>query len=254
MFGIIDTHAHLVCDELYPQVHEIIARAKDVGVSKILCICMNHEELKRGLLLHARYDEIDLAYGFHPSDLYEKSEQDYLELEQFAKDDRICAIGEIGLDYYWKDVDIETQKTAFIRQIQLANAVQKPILIHMRDATKDTLNIIKEHVHTKGILHCFSGSFETAKLAIAMGMYISLAGPLTFKNARGLPEVVENLPLDKLFVETDCPYLTPHPFRGKRNEVMYVTNTFDKLCEVKNMDRLEVLQQMQKNYQQLFNK
>lgn len=250
--GIIDTHAHIPCDDLYPEAPEILARAQEAGVTRILCICLNLQEVTRAFALKEQYEWLDVAVGFHPSDLYDMSEQDWHELAEIIKDERIVAVGEIGLDYHWDDVDKETQRQAFIKQIQMANEVQKPVLIHMRDATKDTMDILKEYKKVPGIMHCYSGSLETAKEAIGMDMYISVGGPLTFKNARGIPEVMEELPIERIFVETDCPYLAPHPFRGKRNEPMYITYTLDRLAEVKNLEKSTILSQMEHNYNKLF--
>lgn len=254
MLGIIDTHAHITCEELYPQAEELLARAQAAGVAKILCICLHPKEAYKAFQLQERYDWLDIAVGFHPCDLYEVSEQDWQDLETLMQDERIIALGEIGLDYHWDDVDKETQKQGFIRQLQMANKYQKPVLIHMREATKDTIDLLREYKQVPGIMHCYSGSLETAKQAIAMDMYISVGGPLTFKNARGIPEVIEQLPIERIFVETDCPYLTPHPFRGKRNEPMYITYTFEKLCEVKQISKEELAAQMKVNYQTLFHK
>lgn len=252
MIGIIDTHAHLVCDTLYPQVDEIMERAIQAGISNILCICLSIEEVHRAFALKKRYPIIDIAAGFHPSDVLEISEDDWKEMEEIWRDERVIAVGEIGLDYHWDDVAKETQKEAFIRQLQIANTLHKPVLIHMRDATKDTMEILHTYKQVAGIMHCYSGSLETAKEAIAMDMYISVGGPLTFKNARGLPETMAQLPIDRIFVETDCPYLTPHPHRGKQNEPSYITYTFDCLCKVKNIDENTMKQRLYANYVRLF--
>lgn len=250
--GMIDTHAHLTCDELYEHVDEILKRAQDAGVERILCICLNQKEAERAFALKERYDWIDIAAGFHPSDLYDLSERDFQRMEQIVRDDRVIAVGEIGLDYHWDDVDKETQKRAFIRQLQLANTIGKPVLIHMRDATKDTLDLCRQYKQVPGILHCFSGSLETALEAIKMDFYISVGGPLTFKNARGLPNVMAALPLDRIMTETDCPYLTPHPHRGQRNEPMYMVHTVKKLAEITNQTEEALVRQLKKNYERLF--
>lgn len=250
--GIIDTHAHITCDELYPQADEILKRAKAAGVERILCICLNQKEAQRAFTLKKQYDWLDIAVGYHPNDLYDLTEADFAALEQLVRDERIIAVGEIGLDYHWDDVDKETQKQAFIRQMELANTVQKPILIHMRDATKDTLELCRRYKKVPGILHCFSGSLETALEAIKMDLYISLGGPLTFKNARGLPQVAQQLPLDRLMIETDCPYLTPHPYRGQRNEPMYIVHTMQKLAEITNQSEAALQEQCKRNYERLF--
>ena len=212
---MIDTHAHIVCKELYERKEEVIAQAKAVGVKKILIVCTTIQEATLAIDVASHDTMFDVAVGFHPCDLLALNQKDWEALEQLLYKEEVVAVGEIGLDYYWKNVDAHIQKEAFIRQILLANKVAKPILIHMREATKDTMNILKEYAQYGGIMHCFSGSLETAREAIKLGMYISVGGPLTFKNARGLPEVVKEIPLEYLFVETDCPYLTPHPYRGR---------------------------------------
>ena len=171
---------------------------------------------------------------------------------RLLKQERLIAVGEIGLDYHWEDVQPQDQKTGFIRQIRLAQKYNKPILIHMREATKDTLDILKDMGPLKGIMHCYSGSKEVAMELIKIGFYISFGGPLTFKNSRGAPATAEALPLNRLFVETDSPYLTPHPFRGKQNEPMYVRYTFDKLCEIKAVEKDLAAEQLRKNYEELF--
>ncbi len=152
-----------------------------------------------------------------------------------ATDERIKAIGEIGLDYHWGDIEREVQKKAFIEQLQLANKCNKPVLIHMRDATGDTMQLLKEYKQTKGILHCYSGSVETAQEAIKMNMYLAVGGPLTFKNARGLPEVMAQLPLNR-----------------KQNEPMYMVHTFEKLAAIRQMDQTSLMNELKKNYFELF--
>lgn len=252
--GLIDTHAHITCDELYERLDEVIENAKQAKIERILCICLNLKQVHRAFACKERFDWIDIAVGFHPSDLYEVREQDWKEFYEIAQDERIIAIGEIGLDYHWDDVEKAIQKDAFVKQIHFANDLGKPILVHMRDATKDTMDILREHKKVPGILHCFSGSLETAMEAIQMGMYISVGGPLTFKNARGLPEVIRQLPLERLMLETDCPYLTPHPFRGMRNEPKYLPYTMACLAQLKGVEESVLLHQLKLNYQTLFHK
>lgn len=251
---IIDTHAHLVCDELYPRLEEIVEGAQQAQVEKILIICTDVHQAELAISLAEKHQMFDVAVGFHPCDLYEVSKHDWQHLKKLLTSEYVVALGEIGLDYHWKDVEREDQKKGFIRQIQMANEVKKPILVHMRETVKDTLDILSEYLQVPGVMHCFSGSEETAQTAMKLGMYLSFGGPLTFKNARGLPEVAKTIPADRLFVETDCPYLTPHPFRGTQNEPKYITYTFDRLCELKNMSREELSAQMRISYQKLFHK
>ncbi|MCI8541655.1 MAG: TatD family hydrolase [Erysipelotrichaceae bacterium] len=249
---MIDTHAHITCDELYPHAHALLARAKDAGVSRILCICLNLAEVERAFVLKQAYPWLDIAAGFHPSDLYDVTHADWERMAELIQDERILAIGEIGLDYHWDEVDRETQKQAFIKQLTWANQYHKPVIIHMRDATKDTLDILREYKQGSGIMHCFSGSLEVAKQLLAMDLYLSVGGPLTFRNARGLPEVIAQCPVERLFIETDSPYLTPHPHRGKRNEPMYLRYTSERLAELKQMSSASLNQHLRENYRRLF--
>lgn len=252
--GLIDSHCHITCDELYERIDEVMMNAKANQVEKMLVICTHFNEFERAKKLQQQYSYIDIAMGFHPSDLYDFNEEDYKHLEILLKNKEIIALGEIGLDYHWDDVAREDQKKGFIRQIMIANQYQAPILIHMRDATKDTMDILREYGHTKFLMHCYSGSKETAREIMKMGGYISFAGPITFKNARGLNEVPQVCDIKRILVETDSPYLTPHPFRGKRNEPMYIQYTFEKVAELLKMDKEELALRMQKNYHEFLKK
>ena len=252
MLTLIDTHCHITCDSLFPRVHEVIEQAKAHHVERLLVVCTDWKSFERAKQLQLHEDMIDVAMGFHPSDLYNFSKADYDRLEALLQNDEIIALGEIGLDYHWDTVSKEDQKKGFIQQIRLANKYHKPILIHMRDATQDTLDILQEYANTPFLMHCFSGSKEVADIIMRMGGYISFAGPITFKNAHGLLEVPAVCDVHKIFVETDCPYLTPHPFRGKQNEPMYVEHTFTKVCELLKMDEQDLSEQMKRNYQELF--
>ena len=246
---LFDSHCHLTCDALYERVDEVIKVAHDSGVVSFLVIATNFEEYERAVLLKDKYAGIKIGLGFHPNDLYAFNEDDYVHLEQLLKDNKIDALGEIGLDYHWDDVAKDDQKIGFIRQIQLANKYKYPILIHMREATQDTLDILKAYSETNFVMHCFSGSKEVAQEVMKMGGHISFAGPLTFKNARGLLEVPAVCRKDRILIETDCPYLTPHPYRGKQNEPHYITNTFDKLCMLLDEDKQKLAVQLYANYQ-----
>jgi len=251
-YKLIDTHAHLTMDRLYVRIDEIIENAKQAGFNKIVVICTNVEEFNRAKEYQKKEAMIDIALGFHPGDVNDIVESDLKELEQAMLKHEIIAVGEIGLDYHYEGYVKEDQKQLFMRQIELANTYDYPILIHMRDATKDTLDILKEHCKTKFLMHCFSGSKEIAKEVIKMGGYISFAGPLTFKNARGLLEVPQVVSLERMFVESDAPFLTPHPFRGKENESKYVAITFDKVAEILDIDKKQLADQMQLNFQSFF--
>ncbi len=250
---IIDTHAHVTCDDLFSRVDEITRNAQENGIYKVLIICTSFIEAKRALELAESCELYDCAFGFHPENADEITADDLAKLKTILQHPKMVALGEIGLDYYWRQDNKEKQKKLFIDQIHLANELNLPILVHMRDATADTLDIFKEHpVH--GVMHCYSGSVETAKILLKMGFYISFAGPLTFKNAKDAPAVCAMVPADRLFVETDCPYMAPHPYRGKQNEPQFVRFTFEKACEIRGVDQEELSEQMLENYRRIFPK
>ena len=254
-YYITDTHCHITCDMLYDQVETIIEHAKEHHIKRMLVVCTNFQEYERAMKLKEQETEIfDVALGFHPNDLYNFKEKDYQKLEMLLRDDKLIAVGEIGLDYHWDDVTKEDQIVGFRKQLELAKKYDKPVLIHMREATKDTVDVLKKYAPLKGIIHCYSGSYETAQELMKVGFYISYGGPLTFKNSRGAPEVAKSIPCDRLFVETDSPYLTPHPYRGKQNEPMYANVTFQKLCEIKEMDEKTLADQLEENYIKVFKK
>ncbi len=245
---LIDSHAHITCDQLYDRIDEVINNAVEAKVARILVVCTDFVSYERALQLHHDKITFDLALGFHPCDLNEFNEESYERFEQILKDGKLVALGEIGLDYHWDTVQREVQKEGFIRQLKLADAYKLPVIIHMRDATQDTLDILAEHANTKFLLHCFSASKEVAQVIMKMGGYISFAGPITFKNAKGLQEVPQVCDMNRILVETDCPYLAPHPYRGKQNEVKYVTSTFSKVASLLEIEELELEKTMKDTY------
>lgn len=247
-YTLIDTHCHITSDSLFERIEEVLLNAKKANVEEMMVVCTDFKSYTRAKNLQELHPKIKIAFGFHPSDLYDFKEEDYLRLEEMVKNKEIDALGEIGLDYHWDDVSKEEQKKGFVRQLEIANKYNMPVIIHMRDATKDTLDLLKEYGKTKFVMHCFSGSVETAKEVMRRGGYISFAGPITFKNARGLTEIPQVCFKDKIFVETDCPYLTPHPFRGKQNEPMYVQYTFKKVCELLEEEEEVMAKQMKNNF------
>lgn len=253
-YYLTDTHCHITCDRLYARIDEILEHAQNANIKRLIVVCCSFEEYERAKLLKAKYDWIKIAFGFHPSELYDFHEDDIYRLEEELKSGMIDILGEIGLDYHWDTVRKEDQIKAFHYQLKLAKKYDLPISIHMRDATKDCMDILKQYAPLKGIMHCFSGSVETAKEAVKIGLLISFAGPLTFKNSRQSVEVAKEIDASYLLVETDCPYLTPHPYRGKENEPMYVQYTFDKLCEIKEMDKDILAKQLEDNLMKLLEK
>lgn len=246
---LFDTHAHLNAEEFDADREEMLERARDLGVSRILNIGFNRETIPTSLQLAERYDYIYSSVGWHPVDAKDYQAEDYEWLKSLTKHPKVIAIGEIGLDYYWDTSPKEVQQDVFREQIRLAKEVNLPILIHNREAHGDVLNILQEEGADQvgGIMHAFSGSVEMAMACIEMNFYISFGGPVTFKNARKPKEVATEIPLDRILIETDSPYLTPHPFRGKRNETGYVRYVAEVLAELRGLTTEEIADITYKN-------
>ncbi len=230
---LFDTHAHLDDERFDEDREQIIEQIKQDGISLIVNPGADMKSSRAAIKLAEKYDFIYAAVGIHPHDVKDITKADLIELEQMAKHEKVVAIGEIGLDYYYDNSPRELQREYFIKQIELANKLSLPIIIHSRDASMETYEILKEHKKDIGcVLHCFSQSLEMAELYLKIGCHLSFAGPLTFKKSSKLKEVARNIPLDKIFIETDSPYLTPEPYRGRRNDpskVRYVAEELSKL-------------------------
>jgi TatD DNase family protein len=239
---LIDTHTHLDAEQFDNDRHEVIQRAIQNGVSRIVNIGFNRETIPTTMQLTEQYDFIYAAVGWHPQDAVHMKEEDLEWIEQCAKRDKVVAIGEIGLDYHWDTSPKDVQHQAFREQIRLARKLGMPIVIHNREAHEDIVRLLKEEkaAEVGGIMHCFSGSWETAKLCLNMNFHISFGGPITFKNARQPKDVLAKVPLDRLLLETDAPYLTPHPYRGKRNETGYVKWVAEAVAEIKQKSYEEI--------------
>ncbi len=244
----IDSHCHLTCDALFSDLNQIVNNAGDV--SGFLIMCTSEEEFLRALPLREKDRRFKIAWGWHPQDAVTIKDENLDRLEQSAP--LLDCLGEIGLDYYWDASHKEVQKELFIRQIQIANRNNLPVSIHMRQATKDTLDILKEQAQTKIIFHCFSGSLETMKECLKLDSMISFAGPLTFKNAKHAPQCVIHCPTDRLLSETDSPYLAPEPLRGTRNEPANVRYVAKKISRLKEMDEAILCRQISDNFYSLF--
>jgi len=247
----IDTHAHLDSHKFDNDREEMINRALEAGVDTIVNIGFNRETIPTTLELAEKYPFIYAAVGWHPTDAIDmKLEEDLAWIERLClTHPKVVAIGEIGLDYYWDTSPKDVQHTVFREQIRLARRIGKPIVIHNRDAHEDVLRLLKEEkaAEVGGIMHCFSGSWETAKQCLDMNFHISFGGPVTFKNARVPKEVLERVPMDRLLIETDAPYLTPHPHRGKRNESAYVRLVAETAAELKGISLEEISKITSKN-------
>ena len=237
---MIDTHSHLFEDEFKDDLDECIKRCKDNNVNKIIIVGFSDETNLKAQELAKKYDIFYPTAGVHP----EEAGLDYLDkfnrLVEFINNNKIYAIGECGLDYYWDITYKEEQKELLKLQCELAIKKDLPIIIHMREATKDTYDILKEYKGLRGVMHCYSGSYEMAKEFIKLGFYISLGGPVTFKNAKEPKLIANEIPLDKLLIETDCPFLAPTPYRGKRNESSYVKYVCEEIANLRGISKEEV--------------
>lgn len=230
-----DTHVHLNSEELYENRVSLIQHALDQGVTHMCVVGYDLASSLKAIEVVQGYDFMYAIVGIGPNDCLTTTDDDLKVLDQYLNNPKVVALGEIGLDYYWDSVPREKQKDIFEKQISLAKKHHKPIVIHSRDAAEDTYQILKAGQHG-GVMHCFSGSYEMAKRLIDLGFYISLAGPVTFKNAKTPKEVAEKVDLNKLLIETDCPYLTPQPFRGKLNEPANVVYIAQEIARLKNLD------------------
>lgn len=240
---LIDTHAHLDSPKFDNDRAEVIARAQEAGIDTIVNIGFNRETIPSTMALAEQYPFIFAAVGWHPTDAVDMNlEEDLAWIEKLCSHPKVVAIGEIGLDYYWDTSPKEIQHTVFREQIRLARRLNKPIVIHNRDAHEDIVRLLKEENASEvgGIMHCFSGSWETAKQCLDMNFYISFGGPVTFKNARVPKEVMERVPMDRLLLETDAPYLAPHPHRGQRNESAYVRLVAEAAAQIKGLSLEEI--------------
>ncbi len=237
MAVLFDTHTHLDSHKFDDDREAVIMRAREAGVELMVNIGFDRETIPTTMKLAETYDFIYAAVGWHPVESIHMTPQDLVWIEELCQHPKVVAIGEIGLDYYWDTSPKEVQHAVFREQIRLARKVGKPIVIHNRDAHEDILTILREEKagEVGGVMHCFSGSPETAQICLDMNFYISFGGPVTYKNARVPKEALASVPLDRLLIETDSPYLTPHPYRGKRNESSYVSFVAEAAAEIKGI-------------------
>ena len=251
---LFDTHVHVNAEQFNEDLEDVIDRAKEAGVNNMVVVGFDRPTIIRAMELIETYDFMYAAVGWHPVDAIDMTEDDLQWIEELSNHPKVVAIGEMGLDYHWDKSPKDVQMEVFRKQIRLAKKVGLPIIIHNREATADIVNILKEEEASRvgGIMHCFSGSAETALECINMNFYISLGGPVTFKNAKKPKEVAAAVPLDRLLIETDCPYLAPHPYRGKRNEPSYVKLVAEQIAEIKQLTIEEVSQATTENAKKLF--
>ena len=250
---MIDTHCHLFDEEFDIDREDTIKRAIDSGVEKMILVGFSHKTNQLAQEMAKKWNVFYPTAGLHPSEASLNYLNDFLEFKSFVEKNKVYAIGECGLDYHWDITYKEEQKKLFRLQCEYAIEKDLPIIVHSRDAAKDTFDIIASYKgKLKGVMHCYSGSKELALEYIKLGFYISLGGPVTFKNAKEPKEVAKAVPLDLLLIETDCPYLAPTPMRGKRNESSYVKYVRDEIASLKGITIQEVEEATTKNAIRLF--
>ena len=254
-----DSHSHYNDEKFDEDREQIINDTYNAGITKFVCAGYNIKSSLDSLELSKKYDFIYSICGISPNDIPQteqelwKSLDEITKLVQNNKSKKLVAIGEIGLDYYWNKENKELQEQAFIKQIELANKLELPIVIHSRDASVDTINIIEENkVNKVGIFHCCQQNQEMIKNALRLGYYISLAGPVTFKNAKNSADIIQMIPMDKLLIETDSPYLAPEPNRGKRNDCRNVKYVAQRIADVKGITLEEVAKATYENAMRIF--
>ena len=254
---IIDTHAHYD-DEAFDADREVLlASMQEHGIEKLVNVCASIDGLQDTVKLIEKYPFIYGAVGVHPDDAEQMTEETLAEIRRISHMDKMIAIGEIGLDYYWhkEKKEHEIQQKMFRAQMEIAREEKLPFMIHSRDAAEDTLNIVREYMQGGmygGIIHCFSGSKELAAEYVKLGYYIGVGGVVTFKNGKKLKSVVEAIPLTSIVLETDCPYLAPEPNRGKRNESAYIQYVAEEIARLKGISVEEVLTQTEINAKQVY--
>lgn len=251
---IFDTHAHYDDAAFEEDREQLLFDMHRDGVERMVNIGCSMNSSRGIIEMVKKYDFLYGTVGIHPDDVYDLAEQDLVELEELACNDKIVAIGEIGLDYHYDEIDKEKQKQWFIKQLALAKQKNLPVVIHSRDAAKDTLDIIKcEHAQTTGgVIHCFSYGVEMAREYLNMGYFIGVGGVVTFKNGKKLKEVVEYTPIERIVLETDAPYLAPVPYRGKRNCSLYLQYVANEIAGIKNIPVEEVYEKTYENALNLY--
>ncbi len=252
---MLDSHCHLNDEHIYPDRKEIIERALSNGVKTLLVVGWDLQSSKLAVDIAHEFDNVYAAIGIHPENLEGISDDVLKQIEELSKDEKVIAIGEIGLDYHWykEKEEHDNQKVWFIKQIELANKLHLPLSIHARDASEDTYTILKEHRPLYGaVLHCYSGSKEMMDRFLELGLYFGFDGPITYKNAQTPKECVIHCPLDRILTETDSPYLSPVPYRGKSNEPAHIKEIFEQMATLKNIEKERLEKQIEDNFNSLF--
>lgn len=253
---LVDTHCHLDFLDRAEEIESVVARAAAVGVARIIVPALDLGNVHAVLSLAERYNGVFAAVGIHPNSAANWQDAWIDDLRALVRHKKVVAIGEIGLDYYWDKTPSEIQHRAFALQLDLAAELSLPVIVHNRDASTDVLRLLAEsslgRLERPGVLHSFSADWATAEAAMALGYYLGFTGPLTYKKADELRNIASRAPLDRILIETDAPYLTPHPYRGQRNEPAYVHLVAEKLAEVRGLPLEEIARATTTNGEQLF--
>ena len=250
---IIDTHAHYDDEQFDADREELLGSMEEGGIGLIVNVGSTVASWDKIVELTEKYPFVYGAVGVHPDEVGELDEEKFLRMADLLDRDKIVAVGEIGLDYYWDKEKHDLQKEWFVRQLGLAREKEMPVIIHSREAAADTFDIMKQHAAgMKAVIHCYSYSTEMAREYVKMGYYIGVGGVVTFKNAKKLKQVVQEIPLESIVLETDCPYLAPVPYRGKRNCSLYLPYVAEQIAELKGTTAEEVIQQTEKNSRELY--
>lgn len=249
--GIFDTHAHYYREDFGEDLDIILADLPSKNVERVLAIGCDLISSEEEIALSARYDHIYAAAGIHPENAAEVPENWESELERLLKRDKVVALGEIGLDYHYPEPPEDVQRGVFVKQLEIAKRLDMPVVIHSRDACADTLEILRQY-KPRGVLHCFSGSAETAREVVKLGMYIGFTGVLTFKNSKKAWAACEAVPIDRLLLETDCPYMAPVPHRGERCDSSMIRFTAEKMGEIKGVSAEKMIEIARENGERLF--
>lgn len=254
--SLVDTHCHLDFESLAEDIDGVVSRAAEAGVERIIVPALDLTNVQAVLGLAERYTGVFAAVGVHPNSAADWRDAWIDDLRALARHEKVVAIGEIGLDTYWDKTPADIQHQAFALQLELAAELDLPVIIHNRDAAADVLRLLTASslsgAARPGVLHSFSADWDTAEAALALGFYLGFTGPLTFKKADELRDIAARAPLDRLLIETDAPYLTPHPYRGRRNEPAYVRFVAEKLAEVRGVSLEEIARATTANAEHLF--
>jgi len=250
---IFESHAHYDSHQFNEDREELLKSMQENGIGTILNVCADWDSVTEVVEMVQNYPFMYAAVGLHPDEVGDLDDERFEFLKSQCQKEKVVAVGEIGLDYYWDNESHDVQKQWFVRQLDLARELSLPVIIHSRDAAEDTLKIMKEHAQgLQGVIHCFSYSKELAEEYVKMGFHIGIGGVVTFKNGKKLKEVAEVVPLERILLETDCPYLAPEPYRGKRNSSLYIPHIAQAIADIKAISYEEVVVQTERNAKMLF--